>query len=61
LQPTDESLHRLLSGRRQFADARAAAQGWLRSEHIQFADLGEQVGDPLERRSKPESLRRGKK
>jgi len=61
LQPTDESLHCLPSGRRQFTDARAAAQGWLRSEHIQFADLGEQVGDPLERRSEPERLLRGKK
>ncbi len=61
LQPTGKSLHGLLPGCRQFAGAWAAAQGWLRGEDIQFADLGEQVGDPLECCPEPERLLRGKK
>lgn len=61
LQPTGESLHGLLPGRRQLADAGAASQGWLCGEDIQSADLGQQVGDPLECCPVPERLLRGKR
>ena len=61
LQATGKSLHGLLSSGRQLAVARPAAQGWLRGDDVQFADLGQQVGDPLECCPEPEHLLRGKK
>ena len=47
-QPAAQSLHRPLPGDRQFAGPRTASQRPLRGDDIQFADLGQQVGDPAQ-------------
>jgi len=59
-QPAGEPFDGLLSGRRQFAGTQVILQGWLRRKDIQFADLGEQAGDPPECCPEPERLLCGK-
>ncbi len=50
-----ESLARPAVGPPPVRGAWPASQGRLRGEDIQFADLGEQVGDPLERCPEPDA------